>query len=79
MFEAGNPAGAEVESKCADCIGMPAINATITSALREGIPLIASGTFDVAGQAGVAGFAANAACNDPITVKTFTRSPIASA
>ena len=56
---AGIPAGADVESKCADCIGTPDISAISTKALREGIALIASGTLEVAGQAGVAGLAAN--------------------
>ena len=78
-LEAGRPAGAEVESKCADCIGTPDIKAIRTSALLDGTALSASGTFDVAGHAGADGFAAIAACIAPITVKTFTRSPIASA
>ena len=51
----------------------------MTSALREGIALMASGTLEVAGHAGVDAFAAKAAWSEPITVKTFTRSPIASA
>jgi hypothetical protein len=57
----GSTEGADVESKFADCIGTPDIKAIMTRALREGIALMASGTFEVAGHAGVDAFAANAA------------------
>ena len=77
--EAGSTEGAEVESKCADCNGTPDISAIKTSALRDGIAFNASGTLEVAGQAGAVGLAANAAWSDPTTVKTLDRSPIASA
>jgi len=76
---APSAAGPDVESKCADCKGSPDIKATITSALREGIALIASGTLEVAGQAGVEAFAANAFASASATPNTFARSPIASA
>ena len=76
---AGKIDGADVESKCADCNGTPAISATNTSALREGIAAcIAAGTLDVAGHAGNVGFAAKAACKLPMTVKTLARSWFAS-
>ena len=67
------PSGPEIESKCADCVGIPAISPSNNNALRDGTPA-ACNAFPVADEVSGQAPVATAACNLPITVKTFTKS-----